>query len=325
MNNLYSDYIINFLINNSDDIFNKIVRSVTFENKNERQTRNSVNKGHACKYTQFILMVLCLLNNNDLINLINNYEYIISQRNKTELNAILSSIGSQYNNVYYQISNQSAIKNSYTTNDKISYFDNEMLKNSILSSDTLNNSIISNVNSNYVIIPLCLYHDEIDTGRVIIVHYFTIIIDKNNKIFYINSSYGTDNFCVYNKTTIINKNKLFKIIDIFNVTEKNDDDIINIEKFVEKYFLYGVDSNTINKQVRELINCNIGYIIEYVKTIEETFTISSINFNFEYKPISNKSIRSDLAKSKKMTKRRKNSMKGGRKIRKKSKNKRVKI
>jgi len=302
MNNSYSDFVINFLINNNDDIFNKIVRSVTFENKNERQTRSSVNKSHACKYTQFILMSLCLIINDELINLINNYDYIVSQRNKIEFNNILSSIGSQFNNIYFQISNQSPIKNSYTTDDKISYFDNEMLKNATLLFDTFDDSVISNVSSNYIIIPLCLYYKHVETERIIIVHYFTIIIDKKNNIFYINSSYGTDEFCAYNRTTTINKSKLLKIINVFNNFEKNDDDIEIIEKFVEKHFLYGIDNETINRQMREIINCNIGYIIEYAKTIKETFTMPSINFNFEYKTLNKLTGKKRQTKKSKKTK-----------------------
>lgn len=257
--NLCDEIVIKFLIDNPENIFNRIVKSITFENKNERQTRSSINNCYSCKYTQFILVSLCLVNSDDLIYLIKNYDYMMCQKNKIKFNIILSSIGSQFNNIYSQISNNSSIKNSYAINNEILHFSDVMLKKSISLLVTLSNL-------KYMIIPVCLYYNQLKTERVIIIHYFTIIIEKKNKIFYINSSYGSDNFYVCNKTIPINNYNLFKIIKIFNNLKKNSKNIKIIKQFVKKYFLCDViNFYNIDEEINTIINCNIGYIKEYAK------------------------------------------------------------
>lgn len=251
MNNL----IIKFLIDDPNNIFKNIIRFVTFENKNERQTRSSLENNYSCKYTQFILLCNCLFNDNELIYLINNYDHITKQKNQQQLNEILSCIGRKCNNVYSCISSSSAIKNSYVSYDKILKYNSEMLSNKIL----------TNVECNYNIIPLCLYYNDVENEKNIIVHYFTIIINKINNTFYVNSSYGIDNFQLYNKTTVIKKNSLFKIMNLFNDSKINDlKKNKNMKKFVEKYFLCDViNENIIDEEILELMKCNIGYVIEY--------------------------------------------------------------
>lgn len=222
----------------------------------------------SCRMWQFKYMLLNVfdrLNNNiitkNIDRLIENPSIFIKICNI--MDSFLSDINKK--NILYQIIVYNRNLNIYPIND-------------IIELENDGNEI-----QNYC---MCIYNPEIDIGSII--HFFTIIRKKN--IYYINSSYGSDNVCVPQYTKRLNK------LEFNNFCKDLPNKDIAINNFYQKYFLEGnlkmrynnnlienVDpslkskwiepSNGINREIQLLLQSNsefkVGLILNYEEYLED--------------------------------------------------------
>lgn len=265
MNGTIADERVNFFINNTN-VFNKLVESMT-RNTNmymAKITRSDVKKAFSCKNTQFLFVSLCYIENQYVNDFILNYEQI--PKKSLMFENIVQQIGTYFSNLFYNLKpSPNPIKNTIAQFNELTELTNVY---------QIYHNLFGNKSSydtgKYIICPLCLYTTDNDTNENIIEHYFTLIYDKENNKYYINSSYGDDKICVINNTNEIEEEYLTSVLNIFETGIMNEDVNIynNILKFVKYYFLPNISDRLVNEQMNNLRRSKIGIINRYFNILD---------------------------------------------------------
>jgi hypothetical protein len=271
------DMRVEFFITNPDNIFNKLMESVTrntYTYEPKIITRRDVKQSFGCKNTQFLFVSLCYIYNSYVDELILNYRNIGKKSEYFE--NILQGIGRDYSKLFDKLRpSPNPIKNGIAQFDELTELTNiHQLKYNLF----LDKSVFDT--ENYVICPLCLYTKSADStvNRHIIQHYFTLIYNKGNNKYYINSSYGVEDqighiqICIMNYTNEIQEEELEYIINVFNNgINENDEQLYNyVVGFIKYYFLPGVPEELFDIQMNIIKQSKIGKFNRYFNILDET-------------------------------------------------------
>jgi hypothetical protein len=254
--NVNVSHVLNPITNSR--LFNQLI-TTTNHYLASSMTRKSSSMSHGCSNTQFIYICSCILQLN--MNFLN------KNKNNYEIDDTINRYANEISIIYNKIKQK--FKYSRSQN---AIFNNEVDMNILIPINNIDDEEITSstfyTHNNCDVIPLCMFHDDMDDlsqQTKYISHYFTIIINNDTNNYYINSSYGSDDICVLNQTKEIDKNLLNNILD--KIIDNNFDE--ECEDFVKDYFLSNVDDQLFNNELLILKKSRVGLINNYISIITD--------------------------------------------------------
>jgi len=227
---------------------NKVINELLYNLfSQEISSRYTINKfTSSCKFTQLRYIILCIYEkkiNKSIIEIFVNRV----QKNKeygimlNDISSIVQQFMSQKTTPLYNVIVSNQIYPDFISTLVIPIENNNQLSN------YLNTNNLQPMP--YLNICFCIYN-FFDTMYYII-HYFTLIIQKNNNSFtyFINSAYGSDNVCIPQYTTEISLVELNVFFNVFNNIGNNQDSFYYL---FSKYFgKGGLSQNYSQEQIEE--------------------------------------------------------------------------
>lgn len=216
-------------------------------------TRSLAKTAHGCGHTQFIYICSCILG----------IDVDFSGKTQQEIDDLMNSYSIKINQVYQLLNTLNTDRNANSLSNNAVYPE-ILTKIDSIDDERITINDVYNY-GDWDIMPLCTFsnsQEQYDNLKYIS-HYFTLIIDNKNQLYYINSSYGADNICVLNTTKSIDKTYFNDIISRIN--GGNFDSIC--DDFIKKYFLHDISEELFQQELKRLRISYIGLINNYVSNI----------------------------------------------------------
>jgi hypothetical protein len=252
---------------------NKVVNELLYNLfSQEISSRYAINKfTSSCKFTQLRYIILYIyekrVNKSILeifVNRVNkNKEYSVMLN---DISSIVQKFMSQKTTPLYNVIVTNQIYPDFISKWVIPIENNNQLSN-YLTANSLQPMP-------YLNICFCIYN--FFDSMYYIIHYFTLIIQKNNNSFtyYINSAYGSDNVCIPQYTTDISFDELNLFFNVFNNIGNNQDSFYYL---FSKYFgKGGLSQNYSQEQIEENKKLQFSSIEPSVG-LEQEISMFSVN------------------------------------------------